>query len=135
VPLASVVTTSEEEAEMSRKTGIAISAAVSLVLMALGLAVGANVGAHGSKQAEVGSKDAQPRVVTVEVTETPKAEAAMSDGSEPPVQIVDVPIPSEERAAASLSTGSSDDDRFEHENEPAEAEHTETEHPEDGVDD
>jgi hypothetical protein len=118
---------------MGRKTGIAISAAVSLVLMALGLAVGANVGAHGSKQTEVGSKDVQPRIVTVEVTETPEAGASLSDGSEAPVQIVDVPISSEERPAASLSSGSSDDDRFEHENEPAEAEHQD--HPEDGVDD
>ena len=92
---------------MDRKTGLALSGAVSLVFLAAVFSFGPRLGIFGTSRVSAdGSSPLTPDpVVTVEVTEAPAPATAASSASEAPVRFVDVPAP-----AASDDHGSDDDD-------------------------
>jgi hypothetical protein len=86
---------------MERRTGVAIAGAVALILVAGGIAVGANLGLLGTSSDGPAGKlrpaDLGPRVATVEVTDSPAPVVEDSeDSDEPKAEVVEVETPDDD---------------------------------------
>ena len=97
---------------MDRRTGIAIAGGISLVVVAGAFALAANVGwlsaGSNARHAATVSPTPQTRVVTVEVTESPKPSDAVEARSADHVEVVTVPLPAKSSEPA-VQTASPDD--------------------------
>ena len=103
---------------MERRTGLAIASAVTLILVAGGIAVGANLGLLGTSSDGPAGKlrpaDLGPRVATVVVTDSPAPVVEDSDDSdEQEVEVVEVETPGDD--TPDVDESPSGEDRDDHE--------------------
>ena len=124
---------------MERKTGLAVAGAISMVLVAGGLAVGANLGLLDSGRSagpagRLRPSDLSPSVVTVEVTEPAVPVGSAVDDSASSVEVVEIPVPSGPTQQVQHDSSDDEAESEEHEDE-AGSEDSEHEDPGDGSED